>query len=94
MTENLSSEKGSKIATSISLRFCPTTGDHFLDRFLASIAIPFHLNRVPTNWLLTSRTEIVPNCGSDLSLSEEKEPYEETGRHAHSETDQTKDEPG
>jgi hypothetical protein len=55
----------------------------FLDEFLTSIAIPFHLHRIPTNRLLTSRTEIVPNCGRDLSLSEEKEPYEETGRHAH-----------
>ena len=94
MMENLFSEKGSKTAWGISLRFCSSISASDLDEFLFSVAVPFHLNRVPSNGLLTSWTEIVPNRSCGLSPSEEKVSTKDTGRYAHSDPDQAKDKPG
>jgi len=88
MINNLFSEKGSKTAWSISLRFCSGISASDLDEFLFSVAVPFHLYRIPAERLLACRTKVVADrVRCRFSLSEEKVSTENTDCYANSYAD-------
>ena len=95
MIKNLLSGKGSKIATSISLRFCSGISASDLDEFLFSVAVPFHLDRIPAERLLACRTKVVADrVRCRFSLSEEKVSTEKTDCYANSYADKAEHKSG
>ena len=95
MLENFFSEKGSKTAWSISLRFCSGISASDLDEFLFSVAVPFHLDRIPAERLLACRTKVVADrVRCRFSLSEEKVSTEKTDCYANSYADKAEHKSG
>ena len=88
--ENLFSEKSSKTAWSISLRFCSGISVSDLDEFLFCVAVPLHLYRIPAERPLACRTKVVADrIRCRFSLSEEKVSTEETDCYANSYADKS-----